>query len=204
MVKILAIIGAVVLGALGASLLGLGSTKAVIPQPPLMSLQNMGHLATVKVNYANVIEFSEKSNFGIPTTQWELHFGGAKVLLVARGDCLIATDIRKAKYLETNESNRTATLLLPIPKAISARVNHEPREKGGSYFSTLDTSGVAPLMPGSEHRTKAIEGALKVAQQEVEVACKAAEVIETAKKNTETVLKPAFTAIGWNVNFRWQ
>ena len=204
MTKFLSIIGAVALGAMAMSYFGPKPEKQPPPQPPLLSLQDMGHLATVKVNYANVIEFSDKLTQDIPWTDWEIRFGGTRVLLVARGDCLIGTDIRTAKYAETDETKRTTALLLPAPQAISARVNHDPREKGGSYFYTMDSNGVAPLLQATEQRTKAVDGALKRAQQEIEIACRSADLIANAKKNTEAILKPAFSALGWKVNIRWQ
>jgi hypothetical protein len=204
MLKYFTIIGAIAIGAMGMWFFGAKPTKEPPPQPPLMSLQSMGHLASVRVNYANVIEFTERITQGIPWTQWELRFGGTRVLLVARGDCLVGTDLRLAEYEETNEAARTTVLVLPAPSPISARVSHDSREKGGSYFYAIDATGLEPLMPGSSNRSKAIESALRKAQQEVELACRSVDVATTAKKNTEEVLKPAFQAIGWKVQIRWR
>src|SRR5512144_2193085 len=122
MTKVLSIIGAIVLGAVGMWFFEATPSKMPPPQPPLMSLQEMGHLTSVKVNYANVIEFTERMTQDIPWTQWELRLGGTTVLLVARGDCLVGTDFRLAKYESANETARTAVLVLPVPKPISARV----------------------------------------------------------------------------------
>ena len=66
--------------------------------PPVVSVQEMGTLATLRVNYANVIEFNERITQDIPWTQWEFRFGGTSVLLIARGECLIGTDLQAAKY----------------------------------------------------------------------------------------------------------
>lgn len=207
MSKFLNFLGAIALGAGIMWIVGLSNPPKAPPpvptQPPLISLENMGHLASVKVNYANVIEFSEKTTQDIPWTQWELRFGGTKVLLVARGDCLIGTDIRLARYVNTDEESRTTTLSLPSPTPISARVSHEPREKGGSYFYTLDDSGIAPLVDSGK-RIKAIDGALKRAQGDIDKACRSTDVLATAKKNTEAVLMPVFSAIGWKVQIKWQ
>ncbi|MGZ5857346.1 MAG: DUF4230 domain-containing protein [Burkholderiaceae bacterium] len=203
MSKFLSTLGAIALGAGAMWLIGTKGEKLPPPsQPSLIDLEKMGHLVSVKVNYANVIEFSEQKTQDIPWTQWELHFGGTRVLLVARGDCLVGTDIRLAKYVNTNEETRTVTLALPSPQPISARVSHESREKGGSYFYKLDDSGIAPLID-SASRTKAIDGALKMAQADVDKACRSTDVLSTAKKNTEAVLIPAFSAIGWKVQFKW-
>lgn len=203
MTRYLSIVGAAALGAVGMWLFGTKSSPPPTSQPPLMSLEQMGHLVSVKVNYANVIEFTEKITQDIPWTRWELRFGGTKVLLVARGDCLVGTDFRLAKYREVNQASRSAILVLPAPKPISARVSHDPREKGGSYFYAITGTGIEPIIPGSSNRTKAIDAALGKAQQEIARGCGNAEVLATAKKNAEAVLLPAFSASGWKVNVQW-
>jgi hypothetical protein len=62
------------------------------PPPPLVSVQEMGTLVSLKVNYANVLEFNNRITQEIPWTQWEIRFGGTRVLLIARGECLIGTN----------------------------------------------------------------------------------------------------------------
>jgi len=203
MTRILSIIGAAAVGAAIMWLLGTGAKSGPPPQPPLMALETMGHLATVKVNYANVIEFTEKMAQDIPWTQWELRLGGTRVLLVARGDCLVGTDLRLAKYENISALERKADLVLAAPKPVSARVSHDSREKGGSYFYAITGTGLEPLIPGSANRAKAIETALGRAQQEIEKACSGPDVLATARKNAEEVLAPAFSATGWSVKVRW-
>lgn len=203
MTKFLFLLGVIAIGALGMWVSSKNTSPPPPPQPPLMSLEHMGHLVTVKVHYANVLEFSERITQDIPWTQWELRFGGTKVLLVARGDCLVGTDFRFARYLEVNEGLRTAVLVLPEPKVISARVSHDPREKGGSYFYTVTGTGIEPIIPGAANRTKAIDSALRAAQKDISQVCSSPDVLATARKNAEAILLPALSAIGWKVNIRW-
>lgn len=164
----------------------------------------MGHLVSVKVRYANVIEFTQQITQGIPWTQWELKLGGTQVLLVARGDCLVGADMRQARYEAVDAAARTAVLRLPVPATLSARVDHGPRDQGGSYFYAVQGTGIEPLIPGSAHRTQAIDTALQRAQQDVERTCQASSTVATAKENAEAVLKPLFAATGWTVQVRWQ
>lgn len=201
--KLLSIFGAIALGAFGMWFFGSKAPNTLPPSPPLMSLEQMGHLVSVKVNYANVIEFTQRITQNIPWSQWELRFGGTKVLLVARGDCLVGTDFRLAKYQNVNQATRSAVLVLPAPKPISPRVRHDPRDKGGSYFYAITGTGIEPIIPGSTNRIKAINAALAKAQKDIEQACSSAEVLVSAKKNAEAVLLPAFNASGWKVNVRW-
>ncbi len=204
MSRLLSIIGAISLGAVGMWLFGSRQVQDQPAQAPLVAIEEMGHLASVKVNYANVIEFTEKIAQGIPWTQWEVHLGGTKVLLVARGDCMVGTDLRAARYENTDKTARTADLVLPSPKLLTARVNHDSRAKGGSYFYTISSEGIEPLLPWSSSRTKAADSALARAQQDIERSCSTPDVLETAKKNAETVLLPTFSAIGWKVKLRWK
>ena len=45
--------------------------KEQLPPPPaLVSVQEMGTLVSLKVNYANVIEFNERVTKDIPWSQW--------------------------------------------------------------------------------------------------------------------------------------
>ncbi|MDA8453222.1 DUF4230 domain-containing protein [Acidovorax sp. GBBC 3334] len=186
----------------------LGSRRAPPPAepatPPLVAVESMGELVSVRVRYANVIEFSQKMTQDIPWTQWELRLGETRVLLVARGDCLVGTDLRAARYEQVDAAARTAVLALPAPRTVSARVDHGPRERGGSYFHALQGSGLEPLLPGSAHRMRAIDAALRIAQQDVEKACAAADTVQSARANTEAVLKPLLSASGWTVTPRWR
>jgi len=204
MTKHLSVIGALALGAIAMWIFGPQKIEVrPPPQAPLMSLEQMGHLVSVKVNYSNVIESFEKRAQDIPGTPWELRLGGTKVLLVARGDCLVGTDLRLAKYQEVDQSKRSADLVLPAPQTISARVNHASRENGGSYFYAITNSGIEPIVPGSNNQTKATDTALRQAEQDIAKVCSGVDVIATAKKNTEAILLPTFSASGWKINIRW-
>ncbi len=78
----------------------LGSRRAAPPapaSPPLAAVESLGDLVSVRVRYANVIEFHRTMTQGIPWTRWELPIGETRVLLVARGDCLVGTDLRAAR-----------------------------------------------------------------------------------------------------------
>lgn len=192
-----------VLGGLGLWTL-LHRPAAPPPPPALLTLEDMGHLVSVKVRYANVIEFTQQITQGIPWTQWELKLGGTQVLLVARGDCLVGADMRQARYEAVDAAARTAVLRLPVPATLSARVDHGPRDQGGSYFYAVQGTGIEPLIPSSANRTQAIDNALQRAQQDVERTCQASSTVATAKENAEAVLKPLFAATGWTVQVRWQ
>lgn len=202
--SILALLGAVTIGVVGMWLFGPKPESKLPAQTPLISLEKMGHLVSVKVNYADVIEFTEQRTQEIPWTQWELNLGGTKVLLIARGDCTIATNLRAAKYQNIDAEKRTFTLLMPEPKPMQIRVNHEPREKGGSYFYAITSEGLEPLIPDSSNRSLAINNSLAFAQKQIERSCNRPQIIALAKKNAEDVLNATFQATGWKPTYAWQ
>lgn len=171
--------------------------------PPVVSVQEMGTLATLRVNYANVIEFNERITQDIPWTQWEFRFGGTSVLLIARGECLIGTDLQAAKYEQILPAAKTATLVLPNPKVITARLNHDPKT-GGSSFYTVNNNGIAALIPGTDGQTKAMNRALQKGQSEIEAACSRPEMMIAARKSAEAVLQPAVSVTGWKVSIAWR
>ena len=163
----------------------------------------MGTLVSLKVNYANVIEFNTRVTQDITWTQWELRFGGSRVLLLARGECLIGTDLKVAKYEKSATGTKTATLVAPHPKVISARLNHDAKT-GGSSFYEASTSGLVALVPGTEGQTKAINLALQKGQSDIETSCAKPEYIEAARKSAEAVLLPTVSATGWKVAIVWR
>ncbi|WP_263558948.1 DUF4230 domain-containing protein [Paucibacter sp. B2R-40] len=178
--------------------------KEHVPPPPaLVTVQEMGVLTSLKVNYANIIEFNKRVTQEIPWTQWELRFGGTRVILVARGDCLIGTDLKLARYEKVSFQDKTASLVVPHPKIISARLNHDPKS-GGSYFYEMTNSGVVALVPGTEGQTKAMNLALQKGQSEIQTNCGKSELIESARKSAEAVLLPTVSATGWKVGIVWQ
>jgi hypothetical protein len=173
------------------------------PPPPVVAVQQMGVLTTLRVSYANVLEFNERATQGIPWTQWELRLGGTRVLLVARGECLLGTDLKQAKYEQVLQAERTATLSLPNPKILSARLIHEAKA-GGSYFYAITNSGIASFLPGTESQTKAINQALRKGESDVKAACAKPELIEAAKQGAEAVLRPTVSATGWKIQTVWR
>lgn len=200
----LIVLGAFIIGALMMWLLVTKPTQKENAQFPMIALEKMGHLVSVKVNYSDVIEFTEKRNFYIPWTQLELRLGGNKVLLIAKGDCMIGTDLRYAKYLNTNTELRTVDVHLKIPKAIYARINHDSKQNGGSYLYEISSYGIEPIIPNSSNRIKAINNVYRFAEKEIKRTCNQVETINSAKINTEKVLSQTFIALGWKAKFIWQ
>ena len=189
-------------GVIGAGV-ALWMKKEALP-PPLISFERMGHLVSLKVSYSDVIEFTESRSLEIPWLQWELPYAGTKVLLIARGDCSFATDLRLAGYQAIDSSNRKVSIVLPTPVAFQSRLNHASSSEGGTRIYAISNQGVEAIIPGNENRTKAIESALALGQQRVQETCSKQDAIVVAKSNAETILTASFNAIGWNAAIAWR
>jgi hypothetical protein len=164
----------------------------------------MGHLVSVKLNYSNVIEFLQPRTVGVPWTRWNVSLGGTKVLLVAKGDCTVASDLRNARYENVNANERTLTVVLPSPSPQEARINHAARDRGGSYFYAVTQQGLQPVLPDHQNSTMAVDGALRRAQTEVEQACRQPAVLAMARESSEAVLGRLFLTTGWKAQFVWK
>jgi hypothetical protein len=172
--------------------------------PVLVSIEKMGHLVALKVNVADVIEFTEDSTFDIPWSLWQVKYGATKVLLIVRGDCSVATDLRAATYESIDQANRSVTIVLKSPAVLQPRVIHASPDKGGTKIYATSNRGLEAIIPGDANRNKAIDSAMSLAQKEVEKAGKSPDVVRVAKDNTEIILKGMLAAIGWKANFKWK
>jgi len=172
--------------------------------PPLVSLEKMGHLVGLKMNYSDVIEFTQPNAVDIPWTNREVPLGSTRVLLIARGDCSIATDLRQARYENVDDTARTMTVVLPQPAPLQPRINHEPRDKGGSYFYAVTEHGLQAIIADSRSRTGAMDKALNTAQASVLAACSQGSMLATARDNAAAVLQATLGATGWTPQITWE
>jgi len=172
--------------------------------PPITSYEKMGHLVALKVNVADVVEFTADSTLDIPGSLWQVKYGATRVLLIVKGDCSIATDLRAAAYEAIDRSKRTVTIVLPTPAVLQPRVIHAAPGQDGSRIYAVTDQGLEAIIPGDANRSRAIDSAMGLAQKKVEEAGRSPEAVRLARENTEVVLKGMLTALGWNANIRWR
>jgi len=156
------------------------------------------------MNYADVIEFTQPNAVDIPWTRREVPLGSTRVLLIARGDCTIATDLRQARYENVDDAARTLTLVLPQPAPLQARINHGSSDKGGSYFYAVTEQGLQSIIPDAKTRTAAVDKALAAAQAKVQAACSQPAMLATARDNAAAVLQATLSATGWTPQVTWE
>lgn len=190
--------------AIGAGLAWWFKPTAPEQPPPLTAIESMGHIVSVRVNFSDVIDFTLPRAVDIPGTPYEIRYGGTTVLLIAKGDCSLATDLRLAKYESVDANGRRLTVVLPSPTVIGARVNHSAPEKGGSRLYGVSNNGLEAFIPDLSNRNKAIDDAYRTAESRVAAACRSTEAIRQAKANTETLLSGMYRSTGWDVSFKWR
>lgn len=199
------IISSVLAAIVGASLVGVYVSQRQ-PEPiqrPVVDFENMGHLVALKMNYSDVIEYTKQRTQAIPLSGYDLILGSTRVLLVAKGDCTIATDLRQVQYGGINPELKQVTLRVPLPKPLSVRINHDPKAQGGSYLYTITNKGLEPLLADSSNQREAIAQVFVQAENNIAQACTQPNVMDQAKTNTSTVLVSMFGAVGWTAKVMW-
>lgn len=183
--------------ALGVALLGLGGAAVLLAVrsgsqgpsfshtgPTITELENLGHLTVVRVHVADVIE-GEQS----------LWYGTVKGAWIIRGDALLAVDMRRARILAKDESSRTATISLPPPSVLEARVDHDVtrtyRVDRGFFVSTQDESNLR-------------DHAMRQAQMFVEQSAGSEDSMAKARETAEKLLRQFYALVGWTVTVEWQ
>jgi len=151
--------------------------------PTVEEIESLSELVTNRVYVADILKGSNIDYEGF----WAIN-----------GDALITIDLSQAAISNKDEKAKTATITLPLPKVVSARVDHE-RTKGG------EVKGVRfSLLRNTKNRAKIVDDAMQEAQAVVEKAANRPEIIENAKKQAKLNIKILYLKVGWNVDVIWQ
>lgn len=124
--------------------------------------------------------------------------GGVSVVLLVRGDVEIATDLSKARFVDVDETARTAGLVLPRPTPRRARLDHE-----ATRVYRVDRSGLWSVLPGEAGEGAVIDRAMAEAQKLVEQAANRPELVEQACRQSHQVLGAMLGSMGWKVRIDW-
>jgi hypothetical protein len=73
--------------------------------------------------------------------------GDLRAAVIVRGDAIITVDLTEARIEDVDQQARTAVIVLPPPKVVSARVDHDH-----TYVFSIESSGLwgccRPMMAG--------------------------------------------------------
>ena len=119
---------------------------------------------------------------------------------IIQGDALLAVDMSKAEVKDTDEKARTATIILPQPAVLSARVNHERSQQWD--IKSRSWIPLASLVLGD--RTAMEKQAMLQAQQLVERAAGSDSHKTTARQGAASMLVDFYQAVGWHVSVQWK
>ena len=155
------------------------------PGPTVVQLERLQQLVSTRVHVTDVL---------VGESRW---LEGSWII---QGDALLAVDMSKAEVKNRDEKARTATIILPHPAVLSARVNHERSQqwdiKGRSWIP------LASLVLGD--RTAIEKQAMLQAQQLVERAAGSDSHKTTARQGVASMLAEFYQAVNWHVSVRWK
>jgi hypothetical protein len=167
--------------------LGIRDTPPAIGSagPTVVQLERLAYLVSSRVHVADVL---------VGESRW---LEGSWII---QGDALIGVDMAKSEVVDRDERARTATIVLPRPTVLSARVNHEKSQqwdvKSRSWISMAGSLlGDRPAME---------KQAMLEAQRLVERAASAEEFMASARQGIEGMLAEFYRGVGWHVSVRWK
>ena len=148
--------------------------------PTVQQLEQLAHLVSLRVHLADVL------------TGRGCGYRGAWLV---KGDALLSVNLHRAKILDTNDETRTATLLLPQPTVLQARVDHSRT----MVWSVEKTTWIP--FAGNPDRLR--DEAMGEAQRLINRAAASERNIQQARSNAESALRGFFGQTGWRIEVRW-
>jgi hypothetical protein len=155
------------------------------PGPTVVQLERLQQLVSTRVHVADIL---------VGESRW---LEGSWII---QGDALLAVDMSKAEVKDRDEKAQTATIILPHPAVLSARVNHERSQQWDiKSRSWIPLTG---LLLGDR---RAIEQqAMQQAQRLVKRAAGTEDNAATARRGVESMLAEFYRAVGWQVSVCWK
>ena len=149
--------------------------------PTIERLERLSQLCTGRVYVADVLIGESDNSRGA----W-----------LIRGDSLIAVNLSKATITEKDDIARRATIRLPQPEILQARVDHEKTKTWEVKTTTW--------IPWRADQDRLRDEVLLQAQRLVAQAAGSKENIEQAKRAAEIVIAALYEHVGWNVKVVWE
>ncbi len=174
---------------LGVLLVGQTFTPAIAESAPptLEQVREMAQLVTLRVPISQIRSESLRG-----------YLGGHTLTLAAHGDVLIGTDLEQIQFEHIDHGNKTVVLVLPNPKALYARLNHEQTRIVG-----LNRHGLWVVAFGDAGGRVLTNRAMKNAQRQLDKISSDRNLIMRAQQRAEQILQGLFIRTGWKVTVRW-
>jgi hypothetical protein len=155
------------------------------PGPTVVQLERLQQLVSTRVQVTDIL---------VGESRW------LEGSWIVQGDALLAVDMSKAEIKDKDEKARTATIILPQPAVLSARVNHERTQQWD-----IKSRSWVPLAGAILGDRQALEKqAMLEAQRLVERAAGTDENKAAARQGVESMLSEFYRGVGWQVSVRWK
>jgi hypothetical protein len=148
--------------------------------PTLQRLERLSHLVTTRVLIADVLVGEGEG------------FRGAWLI---KGDTLLGVNLGRAQITAKDEAVRRATICLPAPEVLQARVDHQRTRT----WEVRKTSWA----PWSGDPDRLRDSVMREAQRLVAHAAGSAETLAQAKLTAETLIRGFYEEVGWQVQVTW-
>ena len=180
------LLGLLMLAALGIGT-RLGSQQHVATQarslgPTVSQLERIGELASARIHVTDILMADGEG------------FRGAWLI---KGDALLTCDVSRAKILNLDPTNRTATLRLPPLRVTSARVDHTKTKTWN-----VEKKSWLPWTAGNQ--TVFRDAAMHHAQQLIETTASSNQHLEPSKAQAELLIARMYELMGWRVAVEWE
>jgi hypothetical protein len=150
--------------------------------PTIDRIQQLSHLVATRVYVSDVLMGEGNGCRGI----WLIF-----------GDALIATDLSKAVIVSKDDTAKRATIRLPQPEILQARVDHSAgRTRTWEVKSTT-------WIPWAADSDSLRDEVMLHAQRLVAHAAGSRENLDRAKSGTEATIRAFYSELGWNVAVTW-
>ncbi len=156
--------------------------------PTIEHLQPLASLITTKVHVTDVV-----------TANIVGQTGDLRAAIIVHGDAMISVDLTKARIEQVDLEARTATIVLPPPHVVSARVDHNR-----SRIFDIQASGLWSFIPTDAGRAELIDQAMRLAQESVRRAASDQAIMEQARTRAASLICTFMAeSLDWSVEVKW-
>ena len=149
--------------------------------PQIERVQSLGNLVVMKVSVADILT----SETGAYRGAW-----------IVKGDAQLTVDMRQARVVSSDISQRRLVIELPQPQIVQPRVDHtRTRTWEVRKTSWIPFAGDPDLL-----RDRAME----LAQRMVEKQVAQSQSTELAKRQAVAVLQVMYDFVGWQIDVVWE
>lgn len=148
--------------------------------PTVTQLESLAELVPLRVHIADVLVAEGESYRG----SW-----------LVKGDAVISVSLKGARIESRDDSRKTALIVLPPPRVLQARVDHE-RTKTWN----VEKNSWVPFV-GNPDRLR--DSAMQHAQKLIEEAAREEKNLDYARQTAALVLKSMYRLNGWDVDVQW-